>query len=352
MIKRKSRLVSSNTILADICSHINYVCKGNVFVVRLLRESAQKTANFLEDSLYEVDRLLPSNFLLQLSPVTVSFKGKMLDVIGECIFDTQQYHEHALRPLSNYLIYIENDSIRVSNYQLETSVTHYRVPEYLKSKGNRTICLAQIYTVNADDVLEDCAKSFFEFPDVEIISNIDMSSCIKEDSTTVASKKYSGRRALQPRLKLTALSDFIEENGSAQLKVQCLLDEELETSAKFTVNIEPVDGYVPHRRVTLHSGEATFTAYALHLKAGESLRIKVGLPFYSGLAECTIPVTASTAVKQESSSYKSDELLIAELNAASKNIDAIKESLYQYIDESVRNRFNAYKESLVKDEQD
>lgn len=350
MAQRKSRLVKAKTDLSSVCSYINYACKGNVFAVRLLKDSFQKNAALLEDDLYQVDQLLSSNFLQQLSTATVSYKGKILEVIGECIFDTSKYHEHALRPLSNYLIYLGDKSIQAVNYQLETAVTHFRVPEYLKSKTGRAICLAQIYTVNEDDILENCSKSLFKFDGVKTITNIDLSSFIKEESSSIASKNYSGRRALQPRLTLEALSESIEEDGSIQLKVQCILGEEIESSAKFVVNIEPVDGYVPHRRVTLHNGEATFTAYALHLKAGESLRVKVGLSFYSGLAECTVPVVASSAKQETVSQFKSDELLIAELNAASKNIDSIKQSLYQYIDSAVLNRFEAYKESLNKDE--
>ena len=351
MTERLIRLVNSNADLSFInCSYINYACKDTAFAVRLLRDSAAKSAKYTEDSLYSAEALLNTNFIQLIPTETVAYKGKVLDIVAECVFDTQTFFKHALRPLSNYLIYTDATSIRVVNYQLETAVSHFRVPEYIKSINGRAICLAQIYTVNADDVLEKCSKSLLAFKDIEIITNIDTSAAVSETRENVASDQYSGRRKLQATLKLEAMSESVEADGEIQMKVSCVLDGELETSANFAVNIEPVDGYVPHKRVTLQSGEATFTAYAFHLAAGDSMRIKVGLPFYSGLAECTVPVVAST--KQEEISYqKSDELLIAELNAASKSMDSVKESLYAYIDASIRNRFEAYKESVANNEQ-
>lgn len=352
MTERLSRLVAaSNSSLKQLCSYINYACFGTTFVVRLLRDSSAETNQYTQESLFSVNPLIGHNEIISYDCPTVLYNGKVLDVIAECVFDTTKFFKHALRPLSNYLILLTDKSLIVKNYQLETSVSHFRVPEYIKSQEGRTICLAQIYTVNRDDILEDCSKSLFSFDGIETITEIDTSNYIKEDTDYVSGEQYLGKRyRFQAVLKLEALSESIEAEGSAQFKVSCILNDQVETSANFVVNIEPVDGYVPHRRVQLINGEATFTAYALHMTAGESMRIKVGLPFYAGLAECTIPVVASTA-KEDSSNYvKSDELLIAELNAASKTADQMKEALYQYIDASIRNRFEAYLENQKTDD--
>ena len=325
-MEKLSRLVIINgTSFYKSFQYVNYALSNNALTVRLLKDSTSETEDLLEESLHSTKPVLANSFI-QPTGVTVAYKGKTLEIIAEAVFDYDVYPKEAKQPLSNILIYLCNNELKIDNYLLRTSLTHYRTPDYMNSLSGTTMCLAQVYFVNSDDVVSNSSMSLVKLNNVEIISNIDTSKFIEEDSASVSSRK-SLRSRFQPKLRLDALSESVEEDGSISYRVSCYLNGEICTSANFVVHIEPVDGYVAHKRVSLINGEATFTATALGLKAGESMRIKVGLSHYSGLAECTVPVVAKE--KQEEQT-KTPEQLILEMQAASLSANQIKQDIKAY----------------------
>lgn len=348
-MKRLSRIVLvDNTIFHKSFQYINYALSTNALTVRLLRNTTKsETTDLSEDNLYSTKQIFANSYVQSVG-LTIPYKGKTLEVIAEATLDYDKFPKEAKQPLSNILIFLANNELKVESYQLHTNLTHYRSSDYLRSLPGTAMCLAQIYFVNADDLISDCSISLTQLNDVDIISDIDFKDWVYEDSKTAADRNTPKRR-FQPRLVITPLSETVEEDGIVSYRVTCELNDKLCTDANFIVHIEPVDGYVAHKRVQLINGKATFDAIALNLKDGETMRIKVNLPHYTGLAECTVKVVAKP---KEEVPVKTQEELILEMQAAVLSADQIKQDIKAYSENLINssisktlNEFSALKES-------
>ena len=327
-MKRLSRLVEvNNSNFYTGFQYINYALSTNALTIRLLRNTNITKADLYEDDLYNTEPIF-SNSFIQAVGFTVPYNGKMLEVIAEATLDYDEYPKEAKQPLSTFLIYLVNNELKIDNYLLNTSVNHYRSSDYIRALSGSAMCLAQVYLVNPEDLLSNCSISLTQLNGVEIISDIDTSDFIKETAQTAADRN-TPRSRFQPKLVITPLSETVEEDGKASCKVECMLNNELCTDANFIIHIEPVDGYVAHKRAQLTNGQVSFDAYALHLKDGELMRIKVGLPHYTGLAECIIPVIAKPTEEVEEV-VKTPEELILEMKAAVLSAEEIKEDIKSY----------------------
>lgn len=346
-----SRLVEiNNTNFHTSFQYINYVLSTNALTVRLLRNTSRTEAGIYEDDLYNTEQVF-SNSFIQAIGVTVPYNGKMLEIIAEATLDYDEYPKEAKQPLSTFLIYLTNNELKVDNYLLNTSINHYRSSDYLRSLSGSAICLAQVYFINANDTISDSSISLVKLNGIDIISNIDMSSFIKE-TAQVAADRNTPKSRFQPKLILSSSSDTVEEDAEVTFRITCELNNEVCTEANFIVHIEPVDGYVAHKRVTLQNGEATFTAQALNLKDGETMRIKVGLPHYTGLAEKVVNVVAKS---KEESKAKTPEELILEMKAAVLSAEEIKKDIKDYSENLINsgisktlNEFSALKTAVEK----
>lgn len=100
-----------------------------------------------------------------------------------------------------------------------------------------------------------------------------------------------GVKSLLPSLRLIG-PDSIPAGESADYTVEMFskntgtLVDDIETQ----VCLEAAAGYLPHRRVTIANGSATFPLMALGLNAGDRIKLKTGWRNYSGLDEKIITV--------------------------------------------------------------
>lgn len=340
-MNKLSRLVQVDAAnLKNIFQYINYAVSENSLVVRLLKNSSlvSNSVDFESNKLFTTESIL-SNQYVQYSGLTTKYNGKQVEVIAEAVFDYNKYPDEAKRPLGNFLIYLYNDRLVIDNYQLHTNTTHYRTNDYIKALDGIAFCLAQIYFVNPSDKVSNSSLSLVKFKDsIETISNIDFSKFLIEDSS-VSADHSSPRSRFQPKLVLTPLASSVYEDQDVQIKVECILNNELCTDANFSIIIDAVDGYAAHKRVQLNNGEATFSVNALKLKAGSNLRVKVGLNHYSGLAECIIPVIANETQPEEN--VKTKEELLAELQASILSANQIKQDLKEYLSLDISNQVSA-----------
>lgn len=329
---------------------VNIVSDSNKFVVRLLR--ANDKAAVAADCFTEKDLL--STDSLALEDIRFKINDIAYYVVDELIFDLSVVSRHFLKPLSNYLILLHNNKLELVNFQLETAFSHYRVPQYIKQRSfsSQCVCLAQIYSVNANDSFDKCCKSITRFSNVPLITNLIDDFSIVENTTQIINDNYtnngtSGRNRLQAYLKLESTSESIQPDGKALLKVTCLRNGQLQDHANFTVCLEAVDGYLPHTRAHLENGVATFAVYALHLSPGESVRVKVGLHHYRGIAECTVPVIANSNEQSHTdNTYITSEELNTIIASAS---DKITESVLNEISithEKIKNKLYELQQEL------
>lgn len=291
---------------------IVYATSRDFLAIRLLA-SVTNLDNKLplqtEDRLYTFDGLSHSHFYFYDQPENLYYiDSKHYYIVAEILFDLSKMPSSFFRPLSNYLILLKDDRFIFENFQLKTSVSHYRVPQYLQELGktSKVYCLAQIYTTNGDADLSNASWSLTEFADAKLMSNMNLElGFTREDADKAMSDSYSksaktGRNRLQATLELKPLQETVESELGALFEVRCVKNGKVQKDANFTVHIEAVDGYAPHQRIQLQNGSNRFHVYATHLAAGDTLRVKAGLPFYKGIAEAEIKVIAaqSTAVDQ------------------------------------------------------
>ena len=89
--------------------------------------------------------------------------------------------------------------------------------------------------------------------------------------------------------------ETVKPNEIFKIKVVALHNFDQQVCEELTWDgfvAEPVDGYVPHRRVSLVNGRGEFKAQALSLEDGETMRVKFGKKDFTGLAECTVKIQA------------------------------------------------------------
>ncbi len=98
------------------------------------------------------------------------------------------------------------------------------------------------------------------------------------------------RASVMPGLTLSGPAGITPE-GYADIQVVATnADGSIRSSVSSTVFLEEVNGYLPKRRVDLTGGVGQFRVGALGLVAGDTVRVKAGFRFYTGLGDITLPV--------------------------------------------------------------
>lgn len=90
--------------------------------------------------------------------------------------------------------------------------------------------------------------------------------------------------------KITLLAPLNLSAGAVgEIALQVRSNGDLMT-APCTIHLDAVAGYLPHRRVVVSNGEASFRFHALGLQPGEQTRIKAGWKYWPGAAEAEIAI--------------------------------------------------------------
>lgn len=85
--------------------------------------------------------------------------------------------------------------------------------------------------------------------------------------------------------------DTIKPDETVQLNVE-LRRNNMPVQVNCSLQIEPVNGYVPNRRVQIVDGKGSFYVNALQLKQNDKLRVKINNRTYTSLAEKIIDVVS------------------------------------------------------------
>ena len=100
-------------------------------------------------------------------------------------------------------------------------------------------------------------------------------------------------RTLLPTLSLEG-ANLISPNASINLVVNVIDPSTLQPYPQvpraIEIHLEATAGYLPRRRVTAENGQAVFDVHALHLQAGDAIKVKAGFWNFTGAAEHIIKV--------------------------------------------------------------
>lgn len=282
-----------------------YVEKDKV-AIRLLKEETEQPVEDLEKINYNskkylltIDKLAdPCIDVCENSSIRqntlIKIDKKFYYICCEYIFDkNDERWKRSQVPSSNIIFTISlfgDKTLRCHEKGLLTVATRWRSNFYCKNEG--FIVPFQMYIRTPDDTVETVCKSFTGRPDC-IISNISMKDAIIQTPEYIRDNPKASK-FLMVKYVIEA-PETVAPDETFTVKVVALdgytsvLCEDLNWDG---FEIEAVDGYVPHKRLSMKGGIGTFKAKALCLEDGETMRIKFGRKFFPGLAECTIKIKA------------------------------------------------------------
>lgn len=163
--------------------------------------------------------------------------------------------------------------------------------ELCRDKGG--YWLFDLWVRNPDAPLTECARSITTTADSVILTNVED---LGEIWSAEEVMKGGASEWLNLAYELTPSSETVEPEGWVTFTLRVLDGKTHELANDVTWDgfiAEAVDGYCPHRRVSVVNGVGTFRVKAMDLLDGESLRVKINHRFFSGRVEAKVNVVAS-----------------------------------------------------------
>lgn len=160
--------------------------------------------------------------------------------------------------------------------------------ELIRSKGG--LWLFDLWVRNPDAPLTECARSITTTEDALVITNLDD---VGEEIAAEEVMKGGSSSWLNLAYSLEPTEKTVAPDGWCEFVFKVLDGRTHEVADDVNWDgfiIDPVDGYAPHRRLSVKNGVGRFRMQALGLSAGEVMRVKVGVRFWTSRAEGTIRV--------------------------------------------------------------
>lgn len=271
----------------------------NRLAVRLLKETTKEackpTVEVLKKTTLDTTKVLASKHIDECEQMALDkiyeIQDKHYYILAECVFDKREPQwEKTWAPNANIIFALAmrgDKTLRCYEKGIATALTKWRSNYYMKEHG--LIIPAQMFCRSPEDRVDVVCKSITA-KDGCVLGNVDLSNATIMSPETV-NKDRKNSKFLQLGYRLTAPST-VKPNEKFIIKVQALDGYGNPTT---DVNydgfvIEAVDGYVPHRRCELRNGKGEFDAIALGLDDGETMRVKFGRKYGTGLGECIVSI--------------------------------------------------------------
>lgn len=230
------------------------------------------------------------------SPFCKDIKDKffMIDdvkyvIYSEIIIDkTNSVLKRNWIPGAHFVTWFDGEKLNVENKGGITYFTLMNTADLIKHRGG--FWGFDFWVRNPDDPCDKMSRSITTTPKSKIFTNVELGE------EWPAEKVIVGNASMWLNLDYQLVSqDTVKPDGWAEFTFIVRDGQTGEVAEDINWSgyiIEPVDGYVPHRRLAVKKGIGTFRAMALGLRDGESMRIKIGRRFATGSAECTVKVKA------------------------------------------------------------
>lgn len=160
--------------------------------------------------------------------------------------------------------------------------------DYVKYSGG--LWLFDLWVIDHTAPVTECNRSVTTAPDTVVITNLDD---LGEDWDAETVMEGGASKWLNLAYELTPSSETVEPDGWVEYTLKVLDGKTGELNPAITWGgwiADPVDGYCPHRRISVVNGVGTFRVQALGLQSGEEMRVKVNHRFFTGRAEHTVKV--------------------------------------------------------------
>lgn len=217
--------------------------------------------------------------------------GENYYIAVEAIYNRKGYPDRRYwKPSANIFFYIAlrgDRTLHIAETSMLTAVNHLHTNIEAFDKGYTTA--AQVFCRSPEDTITEACKSFTARPN-KFYGNIDFDGAIVQTSDEI--NVIGASRYLNLGYTLTA-PEYVKPNERFTVSIQAHQAGYPDNYAIVNYddfNIEVVDGYVPHTRVALKDGVGQFTAIALGLEDGETMRVKLCRRHLTGLGECTVKI--------------------------------------------------------------
>lgn len=218
--------------------------------------------------------------------------GKEYCILAEGIFDKTD--TRFLR--SQYpgaIISFVFDPVRgffVKRIDLETAGYRCHIADAIRHTGGLwQLCF---WITNPNAPVTEWNRSITTYKDQILITNLeDLGELWEADDVMKGGKS----QWLNLGYELTPSSETVAPDGWVTFTLRILDGKTKELATDVTWDgyiVEPVDGYCPHRRVSVVNGVGTFRMKALDLADGEPMRVKINLRNHTGRAEASVRVQA------------------------------------------------------------
>ena len=160
--------------------------------------------------------------------------------------------------------------------------------DYVKYAGG--LWLFDLWVIDQTAPVSECNRSITTAPDTLVITNLED---LGEDWDAEVVMEGGASKWLNLGYELAPSSETVEPDGWIEYELRILDGKTRKLNPAVTWNgwiADPVDGYCPHRRISVVNGIGKFRMQALGLLPGEAMRVKVGHRFFSGRVEHTVQV--------------------------------------------------------------
>lgn len=262
-------------------------------VLRVLtpREGLENTEDQTEAGIADLSTTakLASAFI-QVRDKFYTIDGKEYCILAEGILDkTDPIYARSFFPGAHFAFefdpvrgfFVDRQDTRCAGFRCHTAA-------YIKYKGG--MWLFDLWVRNPDDPLTACNRSITTAPDTVLITNVDD---LGEQQTAEYVMTGGVSHWLNLGYELTPSSETVAPDGWMTFTLRILDGKTGELATDVTWDgyvIEPVDGYCPHRRVSVVNGVGTFRMKALDLQDGETMRVKINTRSHTGRVEATVKV--------------------------------------------------------------
>lgn len=160
--------------------------------------------------------------------------------------------------------------------------------DYSKYSGG--LWLFDLWVIDQTAPVTECNRSVTTAPSTTLITNVED---LGEDWDADVVMQGNQSKWLNLGYELIPDAEEVAPDGWVNYTLKLLDGKTGELLTNVTWDgfiVDPVDGYVPHRRVSVVNGIGTFRQQALGLLNGDSMRVKIDHRFYTGRAEHSVRV--------------------------------------------------------------
>ena len=218
--------------------------------------------------------------------------GERYAIYAEAVLDKRESpYKHWWKPGVHLVFHYDPArGLQIDPKGALTSLSKRNTAELIRHLGG--IWCFDLWVRNSDAPLTECSRSITTAPTTKLFTNL---KDLGEPWSAVDVMRGGNSKWLNLDYRLFSKAPVVQPDGWADFIFEVVDGRTGQRALDVSwdgYRIEPVDGYAPHRRLSVVNGEGRFRVMALGLEDGETLRVKVANMFQTSIAECSLRVSS------------------------------------------------------------